>query len=125
MKGLRINRELCIGCRACSFACVEGLIVVRDDNDSRALFFPGKCPEDRCTACIELCPTGALEATDTPVDEGVEHRFLLVGCKACGSRFATLDMINHVKNALGHLETHEAGWIFLCRNCRREIPPVT
>ncbi|SFM78608.1 4Fe-4S binding protein [Thermodesulforhabdus norvegica] len=124
MKGLKIDLEKCIGCRACSVSCTEGLISLKDADGYRVLSFPGRCPVEQCRICRDLCPTQALEVTEKLSDERVECKFPLVACKSCGSYFATLNMVEHVRKTLAHIDTAETGWILLCGACRKELSLV-
>lgn len=61
-----VNQERCIGCHMCVMACPFGVITVRPDG--RGVLKCDLCierlAEGKLPACVESCPTGALEFVD-------------------------------------------------------------
>lgn len=62
-----LNEDTCIGCNACIIACPFG--VITRSVDGRALVKCDLCierlVEGRVPACVEACPTRAIEFTDS------------------------------------------------------------
>lgn len=60
---LQTHSERCIGCSLCIIACPFGVIAM--DESGKAIINCDLCPdrrkEDRPPACVEACPTGALQ----------------------------------------------------------------
>jgi formate dehydrogenase (NADP+) beta subunit len=84
------NPNLCIGCTRCVRACkdlrgVEALGFVRDENGRVQVGSLGPTLEESgcrfCTACVEVCPTGAL--ADKKVRPGREEEDLVPCRTAC------------------------------------------
>ncbi len=70
-----INRDLCIGCRACIMACPFGSIEM--SRGGRAVVKCDLCIERSLNgqepACVSSCPTGAMRCCD-PGNVNLEHR---------------------------------------------------
>lgn len=81
---VRVEQELCIGCRYCVLACPFG--VIRLDSDRRAIIKCDQCFErlerGEKPACVESCPTAALIfQTQEAVINGKREAFLVkIGC---------------------------------------------
>lgn len=58
MSGLRVDRELCIGCGRCVRACGNAGIVVEGPRGARRASVTDSCI--LCGACVEACPVDAL-----------------------------------------------------------------
>ena len=80
--------NLCVGCTRCVRACkalrgIEAIGFVWDDHGRVQVGFPGPTLEESgckfCTACVEVCPTGAL--ADKKARPGKEEEDL-VPCRA-------------------------------------------
>ena len=97
--GLVIDQERCIGCEACSVACMREnntgvpFIRVRTENvdqqdtpegqfpDLKMIFLPLLCNHCSHPPCVDICPVNALvKREDGPV---VLDQELCDGCEAC------------------------------------------
>ena len=97
--GLVIDQERCIGCEACSVACMQEnnsfmpLIRVRTENvdqqdtpegqfpDLKMSFLPLLCNHCSHPPCVDICPLGALaKRADGPV---LLDKEMCDGCLAC------------------------------------------
>lgn len=65
MKGkIRIDRELCKGCKYCVLSCPHGLIAIEEKFNVKGFFPASFKAEERCTGCAmcaEMCPEIAIE----------------------------------------------------------------
>jgi len=84
------NYNLCIGCTRCVRACrdlrgIEAIGFVRDEKGETQVGYLGPAPDVSgckfCTACVEVCPTGAL--TDKSVRAGKKEEDLVPCREAC------------------------------------------
>ena len=122
-----LNR--CVGCLACSVAC-KGLNevtighfwnrVVRmgpnpefegaDYPDVYMYFVPVTCQHCADAPCVNVCPTGAIEHSETADARSIWHRdFELVKCPQCGRVMGTPESI-----------AHAGGSDELCDECRKK-----
>lgn len=122
--GLRFNvdsNEKCILCGLCTKACdtlgnsaiataLRGVdkVVAPPFNDP---------PEDciGCASCARVCPTSAIDCTDTRDTRTIWHKtFTLVKCAKCGKPYATKEELAWLKDKL--LDTPLN--LDLCPTCR-------
>lgn len=75
-----LHDHLCIGCKWCVLACPFGVIMAAPDD--RVMIKCDLCREraesGRLPACVEACPTGALQLASTAQLAGVKRREFLV-----------------------------------------------
>ncbi len=69
-----IERDLCIGCRYCNWACPYGAPTYDTEAGTMAkcTLCNGRLLQGRDPACASLCPTGALQFVDLEPQTGVE-----------------------------------------------------
>lgn len=116
MRAIEVNREKCIGCRACSTVCSPLLITLTDDGNRRVIAFPPSCEED-CDRCLRACPTGAIAFGERP-GVSVTLEFELIPCVRCGKPFATKEELDYILPAISRILGGEPGWKNLCPECR-------
>jgi Fe-S-cluster-containing dehydrogenase component len=65
-----IRTELCIGCKYCSWACPYGAPRFEPDNGvmGKCTFCSHRLADGLAPACAALCPTGALDYAELPVE---------------------------------------------------------
>ena len=75
-----LHDHLCIGCKWCVLACPFGVITAAPDDG--AIIKCDLCQEraeaGRLPACVESCPTGALQLASTAQLAGTKRREFLV-----------------------------------------------
>ncbi len=118
MRAIKVAREKCIGCRACSSACPPFYITITDDGNRRMIAFPPSCEED-CDLCLKVCPTGAIAFEEKP-GPAVTLEFNLIPCIRCGKPFATEEEMAFVLPKISRILGGEPSWKSLCPRCRRE-----
>lgn len=116
MKAIEVNREKCIGCRACSTICSPLLITLTDDGHRRVIAFPPSCEED-CDRCLRACPTGAIAFGEKPGVSAILE-FELAFCDRCGKPFATKEELAYVLSRISSIMGGEPEWKNLCPECR-------
>jgi NADH dehydrogenase/NADH:ubiquinone oxidoreductase subunit G len=109
----------CIRCRLCVRACTDiigagALAMVR--REGLLYVVPsesGSCIG--CGTCVNICPTGAIQAKDTDNVRSIFIRDEIIGehvlkrCEICGSHFATVGFLNYVREREGdHPEEKES-----------------
>jgi Pyruvate/2-oxoacid:ferredoxin oxidoreductase delta subunit len=120
---IKVDTSLCLGCLSCSNVCPSQNIVRTQTGEMRSIHWK-RCKEE-CDLCVEFCPGKAL--TLVPFDETMPEPdvcFELVGCKICGSRYATEPMLRRIESDLpANLQKDSEGleWIRVCPVCRRNI----
>ncbi|MBU1195274.1 MAG: (2Fe-2S)-binding protein [Proteobacteria bacterium] len=107
----------CTGCRLCIRVCNEivrasALKMKKTKQGHQVVAEPGKCIG--CGTCANLCPTGVIRIKD---EDKVRTVFLkgetvcqlpLERCEGCGSLYATISFIDHVREATHtHPDTKE------------------
>jgi carbon-monoxide dehydrogenase iron sulfur subunit len=58
--------ERCVGCWSCIMVCPYGSVI--QDERNRIALKCDLCKGRKIPACVEACPTGALELVDRPVE---------------------------------------------------------
>ncbi|AKB19870.1 MULTISPECIES: ferredoxin family protein [unclassified Methanosarcina] len=142
------DEKKCIGCRACTSVCPEGIIHFSEEGGMRNIQFPGSCTLN-CELCALNCPENAimfLLREESNIEENIEgklggklegekkageNRVLLpdriislklTPCRKCGATFATLKELEKVRRAISEkvpLLSGEDFWMELCPGCRR------
>ena len=56
-----VNKEMCLGCGACTEVCPVGAIVLGEDGLAES--DPNTCLD--CGACVATCPVGAISQDQT------------------------------------------------------------
>lgn len=114
--------ERCILCRLCVRACsslgISAISVVSRGTGKRV-----GTPYDRaasvcigCGACSAICPTGAIEITDSGSQRRIWHKsFELASCENCSRPYATREQVEYINSRSG-LSGYEGR---LCETCRR------
>jgi len=116
---ISVDREKCLGCKACSNVCPNHFIT-REDGRQRTINF-SKCSEE-CDLCVEFCPGKALSLV--PECPETTLVFDLVPCTICGTGFATENMLKRVASSVPlHLQVDDSGqsWIQICPSCRQDL----
>ncbi len=121
---LEINEsERCILCRLCVRACEEigcsAIAAVWRGTEKRI-----STPFDAestvcigCAACANICPTGAIELSETDGKRVIwKKTFDLVHCENCGQPYATQEQLNYILARID-LEGFEPR---LCDDCRKK-----
>jgi len=126
---IKIDANLCLGCKSCSNVCPSQNITMRDDDGRRTVHLKS-CKED-CDLCVKVCPTGSLSlvsrdeiVAETATVPDVKISFDLVACNTCRSRYATEPMLRWIESSLPrHIQKDAAGleWIRICPACRRNV----
>ncbi|MEI6104748.1 MAG: 4Fe-4S dicluster domain-containing protein [Methanothrix sp.] len=120
---IKVDADLCLGCKSCSNVCPSQKIVRTDTGEMRSLHWK-RCKEE-CDLCVEFCPGHALALV--PYDKSVPEpdvSFELVACKICQSRYATEPMLRRIESVLpANMQKDSDGleWIRICPECRRNI----
>ncbi|MFC1556529.1 4Fe-4S dicluster domain-containing protein [candidate division KSB1 bacterium] len=83
-KRIVLDIDLCIGCRSCAAACALGhheQANVMLGQVGETAMLPLHCRHCEQPACVEVCPTAALEKDEF----GFVHRsnLLCIGCHSC------------------------------------------
>jgi 4Fe-4S ferredoxin len=78
--GVEVDTSKCIYCSKCAAACPFGLIYVEMPFEGKVTIETEKCP-DGCRACVDSCPSGALEL-DSGEKPVVDLEFCIL-CSAC------------------------------------------
>jgi len=81
---VRIDEDLCIGCKLCTLMCPLG--VLRISERARCTIKCDQCidrqAEGRQPACVEACPTGALQLVETDEVEDEDRHLVAVNIVA-------------------------------------------
>ena len=120
---IKVDADLCLGCKSCSNICPSQKIIRTDTGEMRSLHW--KWCKEECDLCVEFCPAKALALV--PYDESVPEpdvSFELVACNICQSRYATEPMLRRIESVLpDNMQKDSEGleWIRICPLCRRNI----
>lgn len=115
--------ESCIMCRLCVKACEKVganaiSTVLRGTEKRVATPFDEESPACiGCTACADICPTGAISVKEEGGKREIWHKsFQLSRCQSCGEYYSTKPLSGYVQEQLElDLESEN-----LCPDCRRK-----
>ncbi|MDD4801970.1 MAG: 2Fe-2S iron-sulfur cluster-binding protein [Syntrophomonas sp.] len=121
---LEINEnERCILCRLCVRACEEigssaiSAILRGTEKRISTPFDEASTVCIGCAACANICPTGAIELSQTPAGRTIWNRtFAVVTCQRCGQAFATREQLDYIAQHTG-IKGSESK---LCDDCRKK-----
>ena len=113
-----IDNEKCILCGLCVQACNSlgtGAISTVDRGVGKMVDTPYGAPSAfcvGCASCANVCPTGAIECTQTATTRTIWHRdFDMLTCGECGAPMGTREAVQHAVGE-GELPT-------VCDACRK------
>lgn len=115
--------ESCIMCRLCVKACEKVganaiSTVLRGTEKKVATPFDEESPECLgCSACADICPTGAIPVKEEDGHREIWHRsFEMSRCEECGNYYNTQPISEHVKQQLELIISSEN----ICPVCKRK-----
>jgi NADH dehydrogenase/NADH:ubiquinone oxidoreductase subunit G len=119
----KLDREnLCIRCGLCTRICERlghSAIANLGRGVEREMTTPRNEASDvcvGCAACASICPTGAIEVTESGGWRTIWHRdFQMVECKQCGKAYITVDQLAYHTNRTGL----DRSYFELCDECSR------
>jgi Fe-S-cluster-containing dehydrogenase component len=92
MKKIILDLDLCVGCGACSVACMDQNDIYPEQggqpyrriyqNESRLQFVSQACQHCDDSPCVTACPTGAL-CRDPATGAVLTNRDICIGCHSC------------------------------------------
>jgi NADH dehydrogenase/NADH:ubiquinone oxidoreductase subunit G len=121
---LEINEnERCMLCRLCVRACEEigssaiSAILRGTEKRISTPFDEASTVCIGCAACANICPTGAIELSQTPEERTIWNRtFAMVACERCGQAFATREQLDYIAQRTGMKGYGHK----LCEDCRKK-----
>lgn len=116
MKRLIIDEKLCIGCYACSSACDDGLICVKNDGNTRKITVSGLCRKE-CSNCQLVCPTEAISFTDDISSVYQEISLAMVTCNICALPVMPEKMVDFLAKRTGQ-DVYD---MQICLKCRQKV----
>lgn len=118
---IRVDGSKCVMCGLCVKACAElsvGAISTVNRGVSKEIATPYHEPSSVCVgcgSCAHVCPTGAIEITETPDTRTIWGKtFRLVRCTGCGAVIGTEEEVAYAARRAG---TEPDG---LCNTCRKK-----
>jgi formate hydrogenlyase subunit 6/NADH:ubiquinone oxidoreductase subunit I len=104
---VKINEPLCLYCKRCEAACPLDAIQVKMPFQGTIELNTDLCPEG-CRACIEICPTHAIELGENgkPI---VSPKFCLF-CPAC-QKVCPKEAIKVKRERIFHTDIRAAAWL--------------
>lgn len=116
-------QESCIMCLLCVKACEKvganaiSSVLRGTEKKVATPFDQGSDDCVGCSACADICPTGAIAVKEVDGKREIWHRsFAMSRCEVCGEYYSTKPVNEYVK---GQTELHSSCGD-ICPNCRRK-----
>ncbi|MBO3799615.1 MAG: 4Fe-4S dicluster domain-containing protein [Candidatus Brockarchaeota archaeon] len=110
---IRVDESKCLRCPWCEYACPEHAISVNPLFEGSITVDESKC-EEKCEACVEICPTKALAKSDGRITVDQKYCILCNACThldVCRNRAITV-----VRRRILHGEGFSAVWTNALKN---------